>query len=289
MSFVFGLLLSAVGHTKVIFQTLKGKVYTAVGKANQCEYSQMEIQSVLSYPSNLSLNQTILWYMSLCPHLRGTGSEIGKSKSVWSKHHLSQVCHKIQWGGRKKRTLAEFGSLFKLHTCADHKKRPIKALPGKPQQPVCFYKHTHIKYRETHKTCTACTTHISLIISPCCTVHWFKNSDAGDEVKQQYPDGPAGFPTRPEPTRLALRVSTGAVTTEPPKLPEAFECCVFIASVNVFVLGESTGGLCWRCAEQEEAISHLKHILPTVILHDITMTSSWASTDDLLLFPRTRN
>lgn len=135
---------------------------------------------VVAYLSKLSQNQTFLWCVSLCPHLGSTVSEIGKKKSCvhewsdWSKHHLS-LPYVPMWG-RKNTLRAQFGSLFKLHTCADHKKRPVKALPGKPQLPVCFYKHTHIKYRERDAQIhvwlnyqSPYTTHTSLIILPCIT------------------------------------------------------------------------------------------------------------------------
>lgn len=156
--------------------------------------------------------------------------------------------------GEKKHT--QFGSLFKLHTCADHKKRPVKALPGKPQQPVCFYKHTHIKYRDTHKfmcdlTTRAGTTHTSLIILPCIAGQGF-HPDRRRWSKAAVADGAVGFPTRPEPAE-ALQHSDFPEerwSERPPKLPEAFQCRVFTALVNVFVLGKSSGGLWRRCAER---------------------------------------
>lgn len=112
------------------------------------------------------------------------------SEVIDLKHHLSQVCHTCQCGGEKTHTQAQFGSLFKLHICADHKKRPVKALPGKPQQPVCVYKHTHRKYRETHKvmcdlTTRVCPTHTSMIILPCTCMSTDVILIVEDKVNQQ--------------------------------------------------------------------------------------------------------
>lgn len=105
--------------------------------------------------------------------------------------------------------MAQFGSVFKLHTCAGHKKRPVKAQPGKPQQPVSFYKHIHIKQREPHKFMCAFTTrvwghHTSMFILQCISSQWF-HSDcrcgaavAGDTV---------GFPSSPHPCCSSLTQS----------------------------------------------------------------------------------
>lgn len=81
---------------------------------------------------------------------------------------------------KKKILMAQFGSLFKLHTCADHKKRPVKAQPGKPQQLVYFYKHAHMKHREAHKfTCAiipgVCAHYSPLIVLQYVAIRWVQS------------------------------------------------------------------------------------------------------------------
>lgn len=55
------------------------------------------------------------------------------------------------WGGGETMFMVDFSSLFKQHTCADHKKRLVRVQPGKPQQQVHLNKLTGIKGRKPHR------------------------------------------------------------------------------------------------------------------------------------------
>lgn len=54
-----------------------------------------------------------------------------------------------------------------------------------------------------------------------------------------------GFRARPDPAEALQRshFPEERWSERPPTLPEAFQCRVFTALVNVFVLGKSVGGL----------------------------------------------
>lgn len=199
---------------------------------------------------------------------------------------------------KKKILMAQFGSLFKLHTCADHKKSPVKAQPGKPQQLVYFYKHAHIKHREAHKfTCaitpSVCAHYSPLIVlqyvairwvQPDCRRKWSSSSWWHCEVSAQ---SWAGWSS---PTlRVSRKKKKWIVVRKTLKLPGACQCHVFTALVNMLVLGNSRAARVSAEGVQQRgaAISHVKHILLTgthyITSNDIILYSNWWST---LLFKK---
>lgn len=109
----------------------------------------------------------------------------------------------------------------------------FKELPGKPQQPECFYKYSHGETRRNSRgPVTPTRQHWSLChVWPAC---WWGAAAVAD--------GTAGVSHRPW--------STGGKEKErgPPECSEARLRHVFTALANMFVLGKSAGGLGWDVA-----------------------------------------
>lgn len=177
-------------------------------------------------------------FFSTAPAENQTRVELFKM-DLWEPRFRKKKKNKKQTGGKKKTLGDTAASPGDSTACLNYphvsttRKGLFKELPGKPQQPECFYKYSHGETRRNSQgPVTPTRQHWSLChVWPAC---WWGAAAVAD--------GTAGVSHRPW--------TTGGKEKErgPPRCSQARLRHVFTTLANMFVFGKGAGGLGWDVA-----------------------------------------